>query len=109
MENITVLTIENFKKAVLESTKPVIIDAFAVWCGPCIYMAPTFEALAKEYSEKYSFAKLNVDEQRELAIQHGITSVPTFLFFKEGKLVSQAIGYMSKEDLIQKLNDTFGK
>ena len=66
-------------------------------------MAPIVEALAEQYKTKYIFAKLNVDESQELAIQFGVTSVPTFLFFKKGTLVGQETGYMSKDDLESKI------
>jgi thioredoxin 1 len=93
----------NFKQEVEQAKKPVVIDVYATWCGPCQHMAPIFEELEKQYGDKYVFAKLNVDESRELAIAYGITSVPTFLFIKDNQVVDKAIGYMSKEDLEAKI------
>lgn len=77
---ILTVTKENFASDVEHSTKPVVIDVFATWCGPCKHMEPTFEELATQYSDLYTFAKLNVDESRDLAIEFGVSSVPTFLF-----------------------------
>lgn len=103
-----VLTNENFKATIQES-KPVIVDVYAVWCGPCQQVAPIFHELEKELGDKYTFAKLNVDEARELSIQLGITSVPTFLFFKGGALVGRETGYMSKEDFADLIQNNFGE
>ncbi len=97
------VTEDNFEKEIMQSPKPVVIDAYATWCGPCKLMEPSFEELAQTHGEKYTFAKLNVDEAQQIAIQFGITSVPTFLFFKKGQLVGQESGYMSKEDLEDKI------
>ena len=99
------ITSQNFELEIKNATKPVVVDAFATWCGPCKLMEPAFEELAAKYSDKYIFAKLNVDEASDLAIQFGVTSVPTLLFFKEGQLVGQHIGYMSKEDLESKIEE----
>lgn len=95
----------NYKSEVEESTKPVIIDIFADWCPPCQMMAPHFEELAREYSDKYKFAKLNVDEAREISISLGISSIPTLVFIKGGKILGRSVGYKSKdeiEDMIKK-------
>lgn len=102
------ITQENFKKDIEQSSKPVVIDVYATWCGPCKHMAPTFEALAEHYKDSYTFASLNVDEARDLAVEYGVSSVPTFLFFKSGKLVDTAMGYMSKDDLENKIKQALG-
>ncbi len=93
----------NFKQEVEQASKPVVIDVYATWCGPCQHMAPIFEELEKQYGDKITFAKLNVDESREIAISYGITSVPTFLFIKSNDVVDKAIGYMGKDDLESKI------
>lgn len=85
------------------TTKPTVIDAFALWCGPCLHMKPIFHELAEAHSQHYAFAELNVDESRDLAIKFGITSIPAFIFMKEGQIVAKEVGYMSKEDLLAKI------
>ncbi|TET06926.1 thioredoxin [Candidatus Dependentiae bacterium] len=94
---------ENFEKEVLNSPLPVIVDVYASWCGPCQQMAPIFEELEKELRDSYKFVRLNVDEGRDLSIQYGISSVPTFIFIKDKEVRGKETGYMSKEDLKEKI------
>ncbi len=103
------ITKDNFETDIIQASKPVIIDAFATWCGPCKLMEPSFEELAKKHGGSYVFAKLNVDDERQIAIQFGISSVPTFLFLNKGALVGQEVGYMSKEDLEDKITTILGQ
>ena len=103
-----IITSQNFQKEIIESTKPVVIDAFATWCGPCKHMEPFFAELAEQYGDKYTFAKLNVDEARDIAISYNVTSVPTFLFIKNGKVIDTTMGYMPKEELEAKILEVFG-
>ena len=100
---ITSITPKNFEKEVKEETKPVVLDVYASWCGPCQQMMPLVEELAQELSSKYKFAKLNVDEARDISIQYGVISVPTFLFLKNGQVKGKETGYMSKETLQEKI------
>lgn len=93
------LTQDNFKKEVLESSIPVVIKAYATWCGPCMYMAPVFEEVAKTYQDKLNCLELNVDHARDLAIQFGITSIPTLIFLNKGEVVSKQMGYIDKDEL----------
>lgn len=104
----TIITKENVSQEVSASKLPVVIDVYATWCGPCQQMAPTFEQLEKELGDKCKFAKLNVDEARELSIQYGVTSVPTFVFIKNNEIKHKETGYMSKEDLRKKIEDFIG-
>ena len=101
------ITNDNFKKEVEESSLPVVLDIYASWCGPCKQMEPIINELEKELGAKYKFTKLNVDQSRELAIKFGVTSIPTFLFIINGKVVGKETGYMSKDDFITKLNTNF--
>ncbi len=101
------ITKENYEQEVISSKQPVIIDVYADWCGPCQQMMPIFEELEKEMSN-YIFVKLNVDESRELAIQFGVTSIPTFVFIKDGQVVGKETGYMSKEDFKTKTIELLG-
>lgn len=98
----------NFEKQVQQSNLPVVIDVFAEWCGPCQQMAPIFEELEKEHGDAYKFVKLNVDQSRELAIQFGVSSIPTFVFLKDGDVKGKETGYMSKEDLLEKIKGHLG-
>ena len=102
------ITNDTFETVVLKSTKPVVIDVHAVWCGPCQMMAPVFHDLANELGDRYTFASMNVDETRELSIKLGITSVPTFIFVKDGSIKAKETGYMSKETLQEKIVSNLG-
>lgn len=96
-----VLTKENFKETVLNADKPVLVDFWATWCGPCMMIAPVVAEIAEEYDDKLLVGKVNVDEQGEIASLFGIQSIPTLLLFKDGKLIDSAIGYRTKEQLIK--------
>lgn len=98
---------ENFSEVVEKASTPVIIDVFATWCGPCQYMLPILEELEKENSGKYTFAKLNVDESRDLAIKYAVASVPTFIFIKNNEVLGKAVGAMSKEAFQDKIDELF--
>lgn len=93
------LTKENFTKEVLESSQPVLVDFFATWCGPCKMLAPILDELAQE-DHDFKIAKLDVDEQGELAQQYGVMSIPTVIVFKDGKPVNTGVGFKPKQALI---------
>ena len=99
------ITKENFEVEVLHSDKPVVLDIHATWCGPCQQVAPIFEEVSREMESKCKFGKINVDEARELAIQFGVTSVPTFIFIKNKEVVDSHLGYISKEELKSKIEN----
>jgi len=92
-------TDQNFEAEVLKSEKPVLVDFWAAWCGPCQMMGPIIEELAKEMGDKYKVGKLNVDENRETVARYGIMSIPTLMIFKNGKPVKQLVGVQAKENL----------
>lgn len=102
------ITKHNFKPEIEESKKPVVIEVYATWCGPCQHMMPIFEELEQELSHKFTFAKLNVDETRDIAISYQITSVPTFVFIKNNEVIAKEVGYMNKEDLKSKIEELLG-
>jgi len=102
------ITEQNHKKEIEESTKPVILDIYAPWCGPCQHMMPIVDELEKELSDLYKFAKINVDEARELSIKYGVSSVPTFVFIKDNEVKGKETGYMSKNDLKAKIDTHLG-
>ena len=104
-ENIMTVDQNSFQKNVLDSQKPVLVDFWAPWCGPCRAVAPIVEELAKEYSGKAGFAKVNVDESPILASQYGVMSIPTVIVFKDGKPAEQVIGYKPKNEF-KKLIET---
>jgi thioredoxin 1 len=92
-------TDQNFEEEVLKSEKPVLVDFWAAWCGPCLMMGPIINELAEELKDKYKIGKLNVDENRETASKYGIMSIPTMVVFKGGKEVKQFVGVQNKEGL----------
>lgn len=89
---------ENFQQAVLESDKKVLLDFWASWCGPCKMIAPFVEEIAEE-NEDIVLAKVNVDEEPELAIRYGVSSIPTLMIFEKGQKTAQLIGYRPKADI----------
>ncbi len=97
------ITDSNFSTEVLQSDKPVLIDFWAVWCGPCKMIAPVVEELAKEYDGKLKVGKVDVDSNPEVSMKFGIRSIPTLMVFKGGKVVEQIIGAVPKRNLVDKV------
>ena len=91
------LTFSNFEQEVLKSDKPVLVDFWATWCGPCLMLAPTIAVIAEEKAAVLKVGKVDVDEEPELARQFGIMSIPTLILFKDGKPVKQTMGFQPKE------------
>ena len=90
---------ETFSSEVLEQSKLVLVDFWAEWCGPCKKIAPTLEELADKYSENLSVCKVDVDSNRELALQYNVRSIPSLMVFKNGEMVDSLIGAVSLEEL----------
>jgi thioredoxin 1 len=99
MSNTIELNKENFTETV-RSNKPVLVDYWAEWCGPCKMVAPILEEVASDMSDKLTVGKVDVDENQELAAQLNIMSIPTLVLFKDGEVVDQAIGALSKAQLL---------
>jgi thioredoxin 1 len=99
-----VFTDQNFDQEVLKSDKPVLVDFWAPWCGPCQAMGPVIDELAKEFEEKVKVGKLNVDENGTKAQEFGIMSIPSLKIFKDGKIVKEFTGMQSADVLKEELN-----
>ena len=97
------LTKNDFEKVVLKAEKPVLIDFWATWCGPCQMLAPIVHEIAEEHPE-FLICKVDVDEEMELARQFGIESIPTLIAFKDGKAIGKMVGLRKKEDIIDFLS-----
>ena len=98
---VVTLTDENFDEEVTSSEKPVLVDYWATWCGPCKMVGPLVEEIASEYSEKLKVGKLDVDNNQASASQQNVMSIPTLLIFKEGQVVAQQVGALSKTQLAE--------
>ena len=99
---VVTITKENFEQEVLQSAKPVLLDFWASWCGPCRMLSPIVDEVAEERSD-VKVGKVNVDEQPELAGEFGVMSIPTLLVFEQGKLVRQAVGARPKASVLELL------
>lgn len=96
------VTLENFESEVLSSDKPVLVDFWAEWCGPCKMLLPTIETLAEEVTHA-KICKVNVDEQPELAARYKVMNIPTLIVFKDGQAVNRSMGVQSKEAILEML------
>ena len=95
----------NFEELVLQAKIPVLVDFWATWCGPCRMVAPVVEELAEDYDGRISFGKVDVDQNPRIASQYGIMSIPSLLIFKDGKPVSNIVGFRPKDQLKKNLDD----
>lgn len=93
----------NFEDVVIKSDKPVVVDFWAEWCGPCRMIAPSIEDMSREFSDKAVVAKCDVDNSPQVAIKYSIRNIPTVLFFKEGKIADKQVGAVPKNVLVDKL------
>ena len=95
---------DNFDSIVINSDKPVLVDFWAEWCGPCKMLTPTIDAISEEYNDRSTIVKVNVDEAPAIATKYGIRSIPSLLFFNKGKVIEQKVGAVSKEELTSVLD-----
>lgn len=102
------LTDANFDEIALGSDKPIMIDFWAEWCGPCRMVAPIVEEISNEYGDKAVIAKVNVDENPNISMKFGIRNIPTIVFIKNGELVDKSVGAVPKNVLTEKLDNILG-
>ena len=100
MGNAQAVNDQTFDAEVLKSGTPVLVDFWAPWCGPCRAVAPTVDAIAQEFAGRLKVVKLNTDESGEVAMKYGVTSIPTLMVFKGGKVVERVLGNRPKSDLM---------
>ncbi len=99
-----VVSSEDFQTRVLEADKPVLVDFFATWCGPCRMIAPAIDEIASEMSDRVSVYKVDIDQSPEIAQQFRVTAVPTLIVFEDGNAVNQMVGVQSKENILELLD-----
>ena len=97
------ITAANFENEVLRSDKPVLLDFYADWCGPCKMLSPVLSEIADEYADVIRVAKVNVDDEPELAMKFKVSSIPMLVLFKNGKIVSTSVGYRPKDEILNEL------
>ncbi len=99
---ITTITKDNFENEIVKADKPVLVDFWASWCGPCRMLSPTIDEIAEEHPE-IKVCKINIDDEAELAIRHGVMSVPTLMIFKNGEIAQTAVGVRPKDEILDLL------
>ena len=107
MDNSTTVTIDeaNFETEVTQSQKPVLVDFWAEWCGPCKMIAPLLDEIAREKGDQIKVGKINIDHNQSLSVKFNVRAIPTLLFFKNGQVVDQVTGMTSKKDLLGRIEN----
>lgn len=108
MADVKNINTDNFDSEVVQAGKPVLVDFWAPWCGPCKMLGPIVETLADENADKIDVGKLNVDENQSLAVQFGVRGIPTLIFFKGGKEVKRIVGAQNKNQLQKAIDEVIG-
>lgn len=106
-EFVKIINDEEFNSKIENGSGIAVVDFFATWCGPCKMLAPVFEESAKDVGNKASFSKVDIDQCLELARKYGVSTVPTVMIFKDGKPVDKMVGFMPKQQIIEKINSNF--
>ena len=104
MSKVTIITTENFEQEVINSDKPVLVDFWASWCGPCRMVSPIVDEIAEE-TDSVKVCKLNVDEQQSIAERYGVMSIPTLILFKNGEPVKTSVGARPKSEILAFINE----
>ncbi len=108
-ENVLHVSSGNWDSEVLKSEKPVFVDFWAEWCGPCRMVGPVVEQIAQTHSDKIKVVKLNVDENQDIAMKYGIQSIPSLMVFNKGKEINRTVGAAPKETYLKFINDSLSK
>ena len=98
---------ENFDAVVMNADKPVLVDFWATWCGPCRMLAPVVDEVSQAHAEELTVGKVNVDDCPDLAMKFGVMSIPTLILFKDGKIVDKRVGYQPKDEVEEMLSKAF--
>jgi thioredoxin 1 len=104
-KNVIEVTEANFEQEVIRSAEPVLVDFWAPWCGPCRLVSPVVESIGESHADKIGVAKLNTDENQELAMRYSIFSIPTLILFKDGREAARLVGYMPQPVIEERLRD----
>lgn len=108
-ENVLHVSSGNWESEVLKSEKPVFVDFWAEWCGPCRMVGPVVEQIAQTHSDKIKVVKLNVDENQDIAMKYGVQSIPSLMVFNKGKEINRTVGAAPKETYLKFINDSLAK
>ena len=108
MAEVTAVGSGNFESEVVEASEAVVVDFWAEWCQPCKMLTPVLDKIAQNYNGRLKVVKCNVDENQDIAMKYGVMSIPNLIFFKDGQVVNQAVGYMNESQLSTKVDEVLG-